>query len=211
MKSLQSHIREALLHEERFMKLDFLSSNDSGLDYEQLIGFVDIDTVLKLCAYTSGDKAGKRWLEVNSGKKYLSNSNKPGFSKKYADDEIPAKWANHWDELSNEYDKILVSTAEVTESAVDWNQVKEWFVAYYFDSDQTHTEILSGSLKDVRLKALKQLKVNARYIKRPDEVVWASFTDNAERSINPTKTLDVFDARIKMNAKGQVVNTKNSF
>lgn len=297
MKSLQSHIREALLHEERFMKLEFLSANESGLDYEQLIGFIDVDTVLKLCAYTLVDKAGKRWLEVNSGKKYLSDSNKPGFSKTYADDEIPAKWANHWDELSNEYDKMLVSSSEVVEStiddvlsmqnveeikakvksmynlnidtrhvlaghttdkswlsrvetinkkvlhqpqgvfdtellavlasaryivkhakqmtiaesAVDWNQVKEWSVTYYMGSDRIHDEIINGSLKDARFKALKHLKVNARYIKRPDELVWAAFTDNAEHSIHPTTTLDIFDARIQMNSKGQVVNTKNSF
>ena len=210
MKSLGRTIQEELLHENKFMKIDTIFATESSEQYDKVLGFVDKDTYLQLAIYVDGEKLGKRFAGLFQGIKYLSDSDKQSFSKMWTIEDIPAKWQNHFEELSQYYDEIVASKSTANESAKQFDDITtSWKVMYYIDSEPIQdAEILSMKLSKARQFALKQLQKWAKaHPITSDSTYWCTFTNNVDIIAKGShKVLDEFDARVKVDAMGKDVS-----
>ena len=187
MKKLSTYVTEQLLQESKFVYTDFKSHKDTGAEYDSVLGYIDADRYLTWNLYVEGPHKGESFAAVFSGSKYLPTSTKAPFSKKYAIDAVPAKWANAIDELRKMYETTYMIN-NIVESASDI-KVNFYADSYQYAEPQVFHDITTAKAVASE-KILNDSKASNRH-----ESYWASFSIGRD---------EMFSERIKV-VHGKIV------
>jgi hypothetical protein len=75
-------------------------------DCDIIEGHIDVDTTLTYGVYIKGPRKGQEFCEYYTGRNYCLQSQKRSYSRMWAVDKVPVKYAKLWKLLRSVYESI---------------------------------------------------------------------------------------------------------